>query len=602
MTVRRRLGTLLAFLVAGGCLFARLGTLPLIQPDEGRNAEVAREMKDAGAWLVPTYDGLPYLDKPALYFRMVALSMSALGETETAARLPGALAALALLGLVWAFCRHAWGGRAAALAVLVVGTTPLIVAFARIVILDMPLALFVTGAILAGFRAEERDGAARAAWYLAAAACAGVGTLLKGPVGFLLPVLVLVAFNLVDGNARALGRVFAARNVLLFLAIVLPWFLGLAWVRRDFAYYGLVEESLHRFTTSSFHRTAPWWYYAPVTFAVLFPWSLLLPESVAGALRARARWTRADRLLMTWAVVVVLFFSVSQSKLPGYVLTGVVALGMLIARVLDLAFEAEDGYARALLWRATAALAVIGLGTAALLAAGLGHPGGFPALLGLEGGEASLLGPAAAPLLWSVGALALVAIAALSSRALVMACATFALLPLLLLTVAFGGVEAYAEADSGRTLAAGMPALPPGTELACLECLPNGLPFYLKQRVTLITRDGSETTSNYVTFVLRRAPQWPAGVVRRSDVDRWLAGRGPATYLLAGERQRAALDSIAWRAFAKVEPVAPGWWGAFLGAPSPSDTATSPAPSAELPDSTSRPATHPAAPTPSRDR
>ena len=581
MTGRVWLGTAAAFLVAGACLFARLGSLPLIQPDEGRNAEVAREMKDAGAWLVPTYDGLPYLDKPALYFRLVAVSMSALGENETAARLPAALAAFALLGLVYAFCRHAWGGRAGALAVLVVGTTPLVVAFARIVIFDMPLALFVSGAILAGFHAEERDGAARASWYLVGAACAGVGTLLKGPVGFLLPVLVLVAFNLVDANFRALGRVFAARNVLVFLAVVLPWFLGLGWVRRDFFHYGLVEESLHRFTTAAFHRTAPWWYYVPVTAAVLFPWSLLLPESIVGALRVRGRWTRADRLLLTWAVVVVLFFSLSQSKLPGYVLTGVVALGMLIARVLDLAFESADGHARALVWRGTAGLAVIGLGAAGLLAAGLVHPGGFPGLLGLESGEAALLGPATAPLLWSVGVLALVAIAAMASHDLRITCAAFALLPVLLLTVAFPGVRAYAEADSGRALAGSLPALPPGTELACLECLPNGLPFYLKQTVTLISRDGSETTSNYVIYRLRRSPEWPRGVVRRSEVDRWLAARGPATYLLAGERQRAALDSIAWRAFAKVDSLAPGWWGAFLTAPAgPVDSSGPPAPAA----------------------
>ena len=595
MTGRLRLGTAAAFLVAGACLFARIGSLPLIRPDEGRNAEVAREMKDGGAWLVPTYDGLPYLDKPALYFGMVAASMGALGESEAAARLPGALAALALVGLVYAFCRRAWGGRAAALAVLVVGTTPLVVAFARIVIFDMPLALFVSAAIMAGFRAEESDGAARAAWYLAGAACAALGTLLKGPVGFLLPVLVLVVFNLADGKPRAILRVFAARNVLLFLALVLPWFLGLIFARRDFAYYGLVEESLHRFTTSAFHRTAPWWYYAPVTAAVLFPWSLLLPESVVGALRARAGWTRADRLLITWSIVVVLFFSVSQSKLPGYVLTGVVALGMLVARVLDRAFERPDGHARALVWRATAALAVIGFGAAAVLSAALTRPGGIPALLGLEAGEATLLGPATLPLLWSVGVLALVAIAAFWRRSLPVACAAFALLPALLLTVAFGGVEAYAEADSGRALAASVPDLPPGTELACLECLPNGVPFYLKRTITLITRDGSETSSNYVIFLLGRSARWPAGAVRRADLDLWLARRGPSTFLMAGERQRTALDSIAWRAVARVTPLAPGWWGTLLPAPEPAAPAVQAAPTvpAPAPPPTAKPARRP---------
>jgi len=564
---RRLLLPALALLVAAACLFGRLGSLPLIQPDEGRNAEVAREMKDAGTWLVPTYDGLPYLDKPAFYFRVVALSMSAFGENETAARLPGALAALALLALVYVFCRRAYGERAAALAVLVVGTTPLVVAFARIVIFDMVLALFVVAAILAGYHAEERVGPARERWYVAGAACSAVAVLIKGPVGFLLPLLVLIAFDLLDRNRAAVRRLFAPLNQLVFLLIVLPWFFGVAFLRHDFPYYGLVEESLHRFTTPAFHRTAPFWYYVPVIAAVLFPWSVLLPECVAAAWRARARWPRADRLLIAWSAVVVLFFSISQSKLPGYVLTAVVALGMLTARVLDLAFEHPDGRAHRLVLRAAVGLAAIAAAAAAVLAAGRTTPGGLPALLHVHGGELERLGPAIGPLLWSMPALALVAAVGRWRRDLRLVCAAFALPPLLLLTVGFGGARAYAEADSARSLAQRMPPLPATTEVACLECLPNGLPFYLKRTITLITRDGTETSSNYVTFLLRRSTAWPSGVVRLSEVGRWLAWRSRDVWLLADARHRPMLDSIAAHTSGTVAAVAPGWWGALLPAP-----------------------------------
>ncbi|HVM43374.1 MAG TPA: glycosyltransferase family 39 protein [Gemmatimonadales bacterium] len=551
--------------VAAVCLFARLGSLPLVAPDEGRNAEVAREMKDAGAWLVPTYDGLPYLDKPALYFRMVALSMDALGENETAARLPAALAAAGVLALAWAFSRRAWGERAAALSVLVVGTTPLVIAFARIVILDMVLALFVIAAILAGWHAEELEEPARGRWYVGAAACAAVAVLVKGPVGIILPLLVLVAFDLLDGNRPALRRVFAPLNVLVFLLIVLPWFFGVALVRHDFPYYGLVEESFHRFTSPAFHRTAPFWYYAPVVLAVLFPWSVLLPEAAAAAWRARARWTRADRLLIVWAVVVVLFFSMSQSKLPGYVLTAVVALGMLTARVLDLACE-RPGRARGLVLRGAAALAVIAAAGAVLLALARHAPGGLPARLH-AGGEIEGLGLALRPMLWPLAALAALAAAGVARRDLRLVGAAFALPPLFLLTVAFGGARAYAEGDSGRALARSMPALPPGTELACLECLPNGVPFYLGRTMTLVTRDGSETTSNYVTFLLRRSETWPPGVVRLSDIGAWIAWRSRPAFILADAAHRATLDSLASRAAGRVSSVAPGWWGAAIPAP-----------------------------------
>ena len=113
-----------AFLLAAVLFFARLGDLPLIDPDEGRNAEVAREMAVSGAWVVPTFNAIPYLDKPALYFHAVALSFRAFGRSETTARLPSALSAAALVVMMFVFCRRVYGERTAALTVLVLATTP----------------------------------------------------------------------------------------------------------------------------------------------------------------------------------------------------------------------------------------------------------------------------------------------------------------------------------------------------------------------------------------------------------------------------------------------------------------------------------------------
>jgi hypothetical protein len=166
--------------------------------------------------------------------------------------------------------------------------------------------------------------------------------------------------------------------------------------------------------------------------------------------------------------------------------------------------------------------------------------------------------------MWSLTVIALVAALGRWRRDLRVVCAAFALPPLLLLTVGFGGARAYADAGSARRLADHVPPLPPATELACLECLPNGLPFYLRRTITVVTRDGSETTSNYVMFTLRRSAAWPDQVVRRSELDRWLAGRRLAVYLLANRGSRAALDSVAARAQASVAALTPGWWGALI--------------------------------------
>jgi len=230
----------LAMVIVFLVLCFRLGHLPLLAPDEGRNAEVGREMKESGAWLVPTYNGVDYLDKPAFYFKTVALSMAIFGQNETAARIPSAAFGVGLVVMVVAFCRKVHGTRCGLLAAIVVATMPLYFANARIVIFDIALAFFVCGAIFAGYLAEATAGRARRIWYLVGAASAGLATLVKGPVGFLIPTLVLLFFNRLEGRAGAWKRLFAPLNLVVFFGITLPWFVGLCFAHRDFFQYGLV--------------------------------------------------------------------------------------------------------------------------------------------------------------------------------------------------------------------------------------------------------------------------------------------------------------------------------------------------------------------------
>jgi len=569
---RYALPGVMAFAIAATCILARLGELPLLQPDEGRNAEVAREMLVSHSWLIPTYDGLPYLDKPAFYFRAVAISLALGGQSELAARIPSALSGLLLLAVIYVFCRREYDGLTAALAVTVVGTTPLYIAFSRIVIFDMTLALFVCAAILSGYMAEAASGPARTRWYWAGAASAGLATLVKGPVGFILPTLVLLIFFLVDGRRGAARRFFAPANIAIFLAIVIPWFVGVTLRHPDFAYYGLVRESVARFTTTSFHRTAPAYYYIPVIAGVFFPWSVLLPEAVVAAWRARAGWARADRLFVTWAIVVVLFFSISQSKLPGYVLTAVLALGVLVARVLCVAIRSPEGRAAAIVRHGVLALAAVSAVVALVVAAELRTPNTLQHLFRIRPDELEAIRPAFRALVWTFAAVAVLAVA----HAVVLsrndnrmvragtAVIPFVLLPLSLVSVVFGGVRRYAEARSARPLAGRITALASGADVACLECLPTGLPFYLGRPVTVISRDGRETTSNYIVFSLSRARQWPPVIVPLAARDQWLAGRERPIYVVANDGRRASLDSLAGVAGTRSVAITRGWWGALL--------------------------------------
>jgi hypothetical protein len=556
-----------AFLLAATLLFARLGELPLIDPDEGRNAEVARELADSGAWVVPTYNALPYLDKPALYFHAVAFSFRAFGYSETAARLPSALSAAVLVGVIFAFSRRFYGELTAALAVLVLATMPMMIGFARLVIFDMPLALCTSIAILAGYLAEERDGSARRRWLLLGAASSAVATLLKGPVGFIVPGLVLAVFHLVERRPRAILRLLAPANVLVFLALVLPWFIGVTHAYPDFLHYGLVQETASRYVARSFRRTEPFYYFVPVLLLACYPWTALLPEAMVAAWRARARWTRADHLFLVWAVVVVLFFSTSQSKRPGYILPAVVAVAVLIARLLDRALADPGSRAARLVLRGTLGVALVSVVAAGILSVNLLAPGRLQELFRFESNEFGRLQPMLGIIVLSTLGVATGALAARLRRDLRWALAVFALPSMLFLTVGFSTVERYAEASSTRALARAVPPLPAGTVIACLECLPVGLPFYLGGPITYVTGHGGALASNYIRYRMRRVDTWPAPLVRFDDRAPWLEHQTRPVYLMTKQSTRELLDELAGPRGIPVAEFHSGWLGALVPPP-----------------------------------
>ena len=556
-------------LLALGIVFAalcfRLGYLPLLAPDEGRNAEVGREMRESGAWLVPTYNGVDYLDKPAFYFKAIALSLSVFGNNETAARIPSVVFGLALLAMVFGFCRKVHGTRCGLLAVIVVATMPLFLVNARTVIFDIALAFFVCGAIFSGYLAEATEGKARRNWYLLGAASAGLATLVKGPVGFLIPALVLLAFNRLEGRRGAWRRLFAPLNLAVFLGLTLPWFLGLAHARGDFLHYGLVEESFNRFTTAKkFRRSEPIYFFLIIVVTLFLPWSLLLPEASVTVCKERRMKNSADRLCLVWSVVVFVFFSLSQSKLPGYILSVTIACGILVARVFDVALAAPEGMAARLVHRAAAAFAVVCLLASFASVAGALQWSPFIRLLRIPAVDTDQLGRATATIFLVLVGFGVFGLVAWYRRSISLCFLCLALFPPVSVNAGAGALEIVFAAKSGQRIARQLATLPPQTELACLECFPNGLLFYLSRTATLISSDGSELTSNYIISTLEKTPQWPPQIVRLSDFDGWLATRKTPVYLIVRQKSRNKLEDIAAARGAAVQSLSPEFWGAHL--------------------------------------
>ena len=561
---QRVLAFLAAAIIFATCC-AGLGHLPLLAPDEGRNAEVGREMSASGAWLVPTYNGVDYLDKPAFYFKTVALSLALFGNNETAARLPSAIFGVALAGMVFLFCRKVHGTRCGLMAAIIAASMPLFLAYARTVIFDIVLGFFVCGAIFAAYLAEQAEGQTRRNWYMLGAASAGLGTLVKGPVGFLIPILVLLIFYRVERREGAWKRLLSPLNIVLFFGVTLPWFVGLCLAHRDFLHYGLVEESFNRFTTSKkFHRSEPFYFYPLIVASTCLPWSMLMPEAVVASWKQRWAKHPADRLCLVWFFVVVIFFSLSQSKLPQYILSTAVAGGILLARLFNKALETPHSLPARVIGRGTLAFALVCILAALLVGVAGTHAGALAKPLHVTPEEAEPLGRAALPMAAAAAAFGILGIGARISRSPALCFLCLALFVPVCGTFSFGLLKPIFEAKSGRSVAEKMPPLSPDTELACLECFPNGLPFYLGRTATLISRNGAELTSNYIIATLEKNREWPKQIVPVADFDAWLGARRKPVYLIVRKKGLQTLETLATSRGVPIQQLARELWGAQL--------------------------------------
>lgn len=555
-----------SFALAAICFFAGLGAIPLTQPDEGRNAAIAFEMQREGAFWVPTSLGFPYLDKPAFFFGLSGLAQAVFGRNEAAARLPSAIFAFLAAAIVFAFVRRTAGERRAALTVMVLATMPLFVAFARLVIFDMALTAFVTGAILAGFLAETGDARLRRRWLVVAAASAGFATLVKGPVGAVLPIAVHLAASRANGTRGALRRAFAPAPLLAFLLVVSPWLVGVSLRAPDFLEYGILVESAQRLTSTEFRRNAPLWFYAPLLLAGGLPWSFLFAPGAWLAWRRRTQLDPLDRLAAAWVVVMVGLFTLSQSKQPAYVVPVCVGLALGVARMIELALSNPEGTCARIVrvsfacLAAPLALAAAMLGTASLRGDLVGRlppmnppwttwAGVFPAVALVCAGAAAILA-------WAT-----------RKRSLGIGIGATALLLPALVGASVPAFVRYAESRSSRVLASGIPSLPEDAEIACLRAFPSALPFYLDRRFVLVSDDFSELRSNYVPWALARGKGRPSSLLLPEELEGWLASRRSAVYLLAGEDERARLLALAAKRGVAVNELAPELWGALLPPP-----------------------------------
>jgi 4-amino-4-deoxy-L-arabinose transferase-like glycosyltransferase len=464
----------------------------LFDPDEGRYAEIPREMVSSGDWVTPRLDAIKYFEKPALGYWATAIAFTAFGQHAWTVRLWPALSGMLGLLLTFALGRRLYDQRAALLAVLVQASALLYVALAHIATLDMGLSLGLQIALsaLALLVQPPPQRAASGAPLLL-----GVGVALavmsKGLVGILIPGAVALLYMLIHRDWRLLLRAQPWWTLIALLLLAAPWFVLVSARNPEFPHFFFIFQHFQRYLNrAEFDRYQPVWFFLPVLALGFLPWTTLLPAALRQAWQAARAGDRASSLLLLWAAFVLLFFSLSQSKLVPYILPMLPALSLLTGRAIaQLPPRRFAMHLRAVAAFAAAIAALVLLLWWAPAAARLVERASTPSILGFAIAFALLsLGAGIGARLCRGGAMIGAAAAAAAGGLLLAQTALLAAdqLP-----------RMRALVDLTQQL---RPRLSPATRLYCINGYPQPIPFYLQRPCTLVAYRGE------LDFGLRQEP------------------------------------------------------------------------------------------------
>lgn len=381
--VRRLLGvqsvwwvTVLAF----GWLAATTWVYPLLLPDEGRYVGVAWHMLGTGDYLTPMLDGMPFFHKPPLFYWLTALSLSVFGLNAWAARLCSVLVAALLVGLLYRFLKTYANQRIAILSAVILAVQPFLFGAAHYANLDMLVGGIMGMTVIAGATAVFQREQARSdrVAVLCMFAAAALGFLAKGLIGVVLPGGVLFFWLLGRRRFAAMGHLLWWPGIVLFFALSLPWMVLMQQRYSGFFDYYIVYQHFERFLETGFNNPHPFWFYVPVILGLTLPWSVQLwrwcvrdgPRD-ASFVPSAERIEQVGRgvmrgLMLSWLLVILVFFSIPTSKLVGYVIAALPPLAWFIAEAFEARWSREPVRTERSL--AASLLIAVGICAAAVLA------------------------------------------------------------------------------------------------------------------------------------------------------------------------------------------------------------------------------------------
>jgi 4-amino-4-deoxy-L-arabinose transferase-like glycosyltransferase len=309
---------------------------PLNHPDEGRYAEIPREMLASGDWVTPHLNDLAYLEKPPLQYWATAVAYRLMGSSEWTARLPTMLAAWLNVVFVFLLGRRLWNFRTGLIAAALLASAVLHFAMGQILTLDMAFTCLMTAMLCAFCMAQlSRDSARRASngWTLASWVMLGLATLTKGVVALVIAGSVLSIYMLWQRDWAVWRTLRPGAGLAVLLIVTAPWFVLVSRANHDFLEFFFIHEHFQRYLTDSAQRVEPWWYFLAILAAGVLPWPAQMASALINGWRSTTAPGQFDarRLLWLWCVFVLVFFSLSGSKLPPYVLPVLPPLALLTA-------------------------------------------------------------------------------------------------------------------------------------------------------------------------------------------------------------------------------------------------------------------------------
>nr|WP_245725525.1 glycosyltransferase family 39 protein [Pandoraea oxalativorans] len=310
----------------------------LIASDEGRYAEMAREMWTTGDWITPRYNGYKYFEKPPLQTWMNALTFAAFGLGEWQARLWTALTGFAGVLMVGFTGRHVFNARVGLFAAAALAAAPLWSLLGHFNVLDMGLSFFM-GLSLCALLLAQRPGLGRSAvrgWMWLCWAAMALAVLSKGLVGIVLPGAVLVLYTLVTRDWALWRRLYLGSGLIVFFAVAVPWFVLVQMRNPEFFDFFFINEHFRRFAMEGHNRDGAPWYFVPVFIVGFLPWLSIVPGTVRATLRMprQPNGFAPTAMLWVWSVFIFVFFSASHSKLISYLLPIAPAMALLFGLYL----------------------------------------------------------------------------------------------------------------------------------------------------------------------------------------------------------------------------------------------------------------------------